>query len=64
MLKCCAEGRDFKNAEGVRSGIRIHCSRILKADDGWSNVALAGNPCDSNEVKDQFFSIKKDKLSQ
>ena len=58
-FKCCTEGLGFKTAEGVRSGIRNHYSRILKLDDGWSNAACVGNPCDSNEVKDQITSIKK-----
>ena len=63
-FKCYTEGNGHKSAEGVRSGIRNHCSRILKADDGWSNVKFEGNPCDSNEAKDQITSIKKDKLNQ
>ena len=38
--------------------------RNLKADDGWTNATLIGNPCDSNEVKDHVASVKKDKLKQ
>ena len=51
-------------AEAARSGVRHRCSRTLKLDDEWTNATLVGDPCGSNEVKDQVASVKKGKLKQ
>ena len=63
-LKCRAEGLGFKTAEAARSVVRRRRSRASKLGDGWTNAALSGNPCGSDEAKNQVDSVKKGNLKQ